>query len=500
MRLLTAVFGFLFRKVGALVGLLAILFVGYLAVQAAVPAVRHAAADLDRLEALSQERATLEQDLASLREEAAAKQFETVQALQETVGAEVEESRRAVTEKRADLERLSEDRDEICDLVQELIDLVTPGNKCQAAEAAVAAADDALGALEGGLKQAEEDAAVLGDPDLTVEQKAAHFNRDGAQSVEEQEVAAQEARLDKTRAEESKLRKAQESGAGWVVNQWSKVWRWLLAIALIVLVLPPLMRVVNYFVFMPLVHRMHRPIRLAGEPVSPNAALHCGEAQRTLPLQVRPGEVLSARSEHVRPVEGKVSSRLLYEWRSPFISFAAGLYGLSRVSGGEAGSAVTLAASDDPNAYLMRIDFEDHPGVVIHPKHMVGVVGSPSIQTRWRWGIHVLATGQVRYIMFAGTGSLIVEGHGDVVATTPAGGPLRMEQHLVMGFDSRLSVGFNRTEVFWPYLWGRTSLVDDEFTGQHPLLWQKSSAENPSNPLARSLGAVFSAIGKIFGF
>lgn len=62
----------------------------------------------------------------------------------------------------------------------------------------------------------------------------------------------------------------------------------------------------------------------------------------------------------------------------------------------------------------MRIDFTDHPGLVMHPKHVVGVIGTPELKTRWRWGIQSFATWQVRYIMFAGTGSLIVQGSGDV--------------------------------------------------------------------------------------
>ncbi len=94
---------------------------------------------------------------------------------------------------------------------------------------------------------------------------------------------------------------------------------------------------------------------------------------------------------------------------------------------------------------------------------------------------------QVHYIMFAGTGSLIVQSSGDVVATNPRGRSTRMEQNLVMGFDSRLTVGVNRTEVFWPYLRRRTPLVDDEFTGLHPLFWQKSSADGPSNPIAKDV-------------
>ena len=159
-----------------------------------------------------------------------------------------------------------------------------------------------------------------------------------------------------------------------------------------------------------------------------------------------------------------------------------------------------LATPDDPDSYLMRIDFTDHPGLVMHPRHVVGVIGAPGLRTRWRWGVLALATWQVRYIMFAGTGSLIVQGRGDVIADSPRGGSSRIEQHLVMGFDSRLVVGVDRTEVFWPYLWGRTPLVDDEFTGVHPFFWQKASTQGPSNPIAKVFDAFFSAFGKLLGF
>ena len=222
---------------------------------------------------------------------------------------------------------------------------------------------------------------------------------------------------------------------------------------------------------MPVVNRAHRPIHLAaGADARGGRPPHHARPQRTLTVDLGAGEVLSARSEHVRPVQGRIRSRLLYDWSAPFISFAAGLYGLSRVTGDERVTAATLATPDDPDSYLMRIDFTDHPGLVMRPRHVVGVIGTPELETRWRWGIQSFATWQVRYIMFAGTGSLIVQGSGDVVATNPRGRTTRMEQNLVMGFDSRLVVGVNRTEVFWPYLWGRTPLVDDEFTGSPPAL------------------------------
>ena len=39
-----------------------------------------------------------------------------------------------------------------------------------------------------------------------------------------------------------------------------------------------------------------------------------------------------------------------------------------------------------------------------------------------------------------------------------------------------------------------------EFTGLHALFWQKSSADGPSNPIAKTFDAVFSAFGKLVGF
>ena len=270
--------------------------------------------------------------------------------------------------------------------------------------------------------------------------------------------------------------------------------------AVLLVLAPGMLRIVSYFVLMPLVTRAHRPIHLAAGSEDATASLRTTAAERTLTVHLLAGEVLSARSEHVRPVQGRIRSRLLYDWSAPFISFAAGLYGLSRITGDGEATSATLATPDDPDSYLMRIDFRDHPGLVMRPRHVVGVIGTPVLETRWRWGLQSLVTWQVRYIMFAGTGSLIVQGSGDVVATNPEGRSTRMEQNLVMGFDSRLVVGVNRTEVFWPYLWGRTPLVDDEFEGSVPLFWQKSSVDGPRNPIARTFDAIFSALGKVLGF
>ena len=499
MRLISAVLGFVLRKTGLLVALVVSLFLGYLLIQALVPTVREAVADRDRLEHVAEERAALEEDLEQLRSTAAETQSKAIASLAGKVDAEIEEGRRNVTEKKAEVEDLRADRDDVCSFLQSLPERLPIGpNPCEDATRALDAADDALDTFERNLGEAEDSAAVLADPDLTNQEKLDRLGEPGDQSLQ-REIDNKDSELRQKKAEEESLEEAQASGVGWVVNQWARSWRWLATIALIALALPVALRIVSYFLLMPMVHRAHKPIHLAAGTDAATADLRSTDAQRTLTVELGADEVLFARSEHVRPVQGRIRSQLLYDWGSPFISFAAGLYGLSRITGDEGGTPATLAPND-PDSYLMRIDFEDHPGLVMHPKHVVGVIGTPELETRWRWGIQSFATWQVRYIMFAGTGSLIVQGSGDVVPTNPRGRSTRMEQNLVMGFDSRLIVGVNRTEVFWPYLLGRTPLVDDEFTGHHALFWQKSSADGPSNPIAKTFDAVFSGLGKLLGF
>ncbi|HEV2796725.1 MAG TPA: hypothetical protein VGV65_03825 [Nocardioides sp.] len=499
MRLVSAVLGFLLRKLGLVAAVVLSLFLGLLLMSALVPALREAQADRDRLVQVAQERADLEAELDDLESTYAAAQSRATESLKAEVDAEIDGGRLQVSDQRSEVD---DRRSDVCSRLESLPEKLSPigPNPCADAERALEAAEEALATFQRTLDEAEADAAVLADPMLTNEQKLERLGADAGLAPAQREIDNTETELAQTRAEEDRLKDRRGSWSGRVVDLWARSWRWLVWTAVLLVLAPGLLRIVSYFVLMPLVTRAHKRIHLAAGSEDATASLRTTVAERTLTVQLAAGEVLSARSEHVRPVQGRIRSRLLYDWSAPFISFAAGLYGLSRITGDGDATSATLATPDDPDSYLMRIDFRDHPGLVMRPRHVVGVIGTPVLETRWRWGLHSLATWQVRYIMFAGTGSLIVQGSGDVVATNPQGGSTRMEQNLVMGFDSRLVVGVNRTEVFWPYLWGRTPLVDDEFAGSDPLFWQKSSVDGPRNPIAKAFDAFFSAFGKVLGF
>ena len=274
----------------------------------------------------------------------------------------------------------------------------------------------------------------------------------------------------------------------------------VVGVALAILLARPLTRVFNYFVAIPLVTLVAKPVRLSVGEESAGAQIVVGDAVRSLGLSLTPGEVLSVRAQHLRNEPENVRGQLLYDWKSPFISFAAGLHGLSRVTSDAGAVEMTISDPEESDSYLMRIDFQDHPGLVMHPKHVVGVLGTPRLKTRWHWGWHFLATGQARYILFAGSGSLLVQGISDIVAPVPSGRASKMEQNLVMGFDSRLTVGIERTGNFISYFQGKEPLVDRVFSGPHHYFWQKTDTDGPKNAIEKGFDTVFSAIGKIFGF
>jgi hypothetical protein len=506
-RLISKVLGFVLSKAFLVVAMMVVLFVGHLTINALQEAVENR----DQLAKVVKDQQALQRDVHQLKAAQERAQEKSVENLADKTRSGVQEFEHDVAQQKSRVHDLEKIRDGACGFRGKVADALTPGSSCDAAKDAVRAAKRTLRTVQQSLDQVEHDARILSDPKLTNREKLEQLGETAGDRQLERQIKFKQARLDENRDKKQHLTEVQDSWAGQVVKQWdqsregvleewSQAWKWLLVIVLTVLLAPAIWRTVGYWVVMPAVSQAHKPIQLADASEHTSATVHTSPAERTLPIRLSDGEVLSARSEHVRPVRGKARSQILYDWSAPFISFAAGLYGLSRITGDAEGTEATLATPDDPSSYLMRIDFKDHPGVVMHPRHVVGVIGAPELVTRWSWGIQSLATWQVRYIMFAGTGSLIVQGSGDVVAGSPGDRPTKMEQHLLMGFDARLTGRVNRTEVFWPYLWGKTPLVDDEFTGPYVFFWQKSSTEERSNPAVKAFNAIFSALGKLLGF
>ena len=299
----------------------------------------------------------------------------------------------------------------------------------------------------------------------------------------ERERQALLARAQEIQAEEALIREA-----NWLWLEFQRRWPHLLLVALIIFIAPFLRRTIWYFVGMPLVSQAES-IRLSQGASS--GEVQCSKSERTLTVEVPAGRRLRARPGYIHSDRQGAKSELFFDKKAPNLSYLSGLVLLTRLEGSEVNGEVDgerqarkvmLGTPDDPDAYLMRIDLNDHPGVVLRASHVVAVIGDIKIHSTWRLkNLHAWATSQVRFIVFSGTGTLVLEGYGDVQGVSIEEGREEKRMPLVLGFDTRLKYQTRRSATFLPYLVDpeKEPLVVDVFEGTGTVFFEK-------NPTART--------------
>ena len=323
--------------------------------------------------------------------------------------------------------------------------------------------------------------------------------------------------------EEERLRRER-----WLILEFQKRWPGLLAIALLIALSPYIRRTLWYFVGLPLLTRAPA-IQLAApltasdeEDADASPQLRTFPTERTLTLPLSRGERLLARPGYILSDRRGASTALFFDRRAPNISFISGLTLLTRLEGTqppentkesdttkhaiETPREVLLGSPHDADAYLMRIDLRDHPGLVFRASRVVAVRGDIRIEARWRLlNLHAWATSQVRFLIFSGTGSLILEGYGDVSAHALHDASARAEkrQPNVLGFDTRLNYRTRRAATFLPYLLDpeREPLVVDLFEGRGTYFFEKNPAAQTRNrsPAEVVAGFFLDAIRRLLG-
>jgi uncharacterized protein (AIM24 family) len=250
----------------------------------------------------------------------------------------------------------------------------------------------------------------------------------------------------------------------------------------------------------------HRPpARIVSS--QPTGTLVKGDQGKAIEIGVTPDQPLIVRMDWVQQYSPGLSkrTRFLFEWRSPFTSYAAGLAEMTELAAANpTGSGTALLTSGhDPNAYLIALELNDHPGIVLRPGAVVGVKGRIHLRPRWHLAsLHHWIAGRVRHILFCGTGTLYVSGCGGVELAA-VGAPTVIEEALVVGYDSRTAFATVRTETFWPYFRNKTSLFDYRFDGGYAAIRQAAappSARGHANPFVRTVDAIFNALGRLLGF
>lgn len=282
-------------------------------------------------------------------------------------------------------------------------------------------------------------------------------------------------------------------------------WRVGLLVGGAVLLLPLISRAVWYFLLAP-VAAWAKPVCLT--PVRRQRGdFSCTQAFKRLTVDLGPGESLYARAACVKdyPAAAGKRTRLVWNWAAPLVSYAAGLWELTRVDGGESGCSVSLWSGDDADQQLVLINLSDHPGLVFRPRHLVGVIHQPEklrLRRKWRLlSLHAWCTLQLRYILLEGTGRVVLSALGGIEAAAPASEERCVTQSAVAGFEGHLRYAVRRNETFWPYLRGREPLFDDCFAGEgFYLVAVAGDQRGQSAGIDGWFDRIVGVVGKVLGF
>ncbi|MFU8805142.1 MAG: hypothetical protein ACNA8W_15110 [Bradymonadaceae bacterium] len=520
MKLFAAILAKLLQSGLIIAGLMAVLFVGYLALTSAAPTVRTFVEAPEQLHQIKHELRESEEAIAARNAEVVEyrRLMESIQEqiereediLREEFESNVEAVKKRAEEHKAHVIKTVEDNRSaaarsIGEVEARYCDSYNPLNwlTCQSIRRKKADFQESLElqreALTNAASRLEENAReqaenLREESARALEERTAEMQSTLNATVERLEGAeadrqALEARLEALRGEEALIYEQH-----WVVLELKERWPGLLFAALLIFFAPYLRRTFWYFVGMPIVARA-RPIEL----VSPTAKgeLRVGKSARTIEVDIATGGRLRARSGYIQSDKEGARTDLLFDWKAPNLSYLSGLVLLTRLEAGKdvpAGRQVTLGSPDDPDAYLMEIQLGDHPGVVLKARNVVAVKGDVRVRSTWRiksW--HAWATSQVRFLLFSGTGSIIVEGFGDVADLEVGDKACEKRMPLVIGFDGRLKYHTRRAATFLPYLLDptREPLVVDVFEGDGVFFYQK-------NPTSSVRGRGTERVGNFF--
>jgi hypothetical protein len=279
----------------------------------------------------------------------------------------------------------------------------------------------------------------------------------------------------------------------------------ILLVVVLALIGPTLWKLLWFFLIAPLASRA-APVRVVDRD-GPPGAVRIGAPEKSCIVPLDPAEKLIARMEWVQqytPTAAK-RTRFVWNWRAPLISLAAGLVEMTewRTERDDGADRVVLSSGLDPDQFICRIDLADHPGLVLRPRYVVAVTEGLSVRTRWNLlSLHGWIAGTLRQILFFGSGTVLIYGYGGIRPIEPGDG-CRIEEALVLGFEGNLDFATVRTETFWPYFRGKTSLFDYRFDGPGQVLAQQALAASrraAANPFRRAVDAVLGGLGKLVGF
>ena len=302
-----------------------------------------------------------------------------------------------------------------------------------------------------------------------------------------------------------------------VYNEFSLEWnkrgiKILLFTICLVLFTPPLWLVFMYYFAAAIVEKFP-PIRIkskcAGD--APEPTFH--RAARSITFTIPEGRKFYLRAQggdwgkERRDVTCR--TKLMWRWGAPLVSIAADLVELlayRNAPDAKTPGQIKLTSPRDDEVYIQQIELNGGPGLVLTPRHVIGLTDDIEVRTVWSFKLHNIISMRLRHIVFFGTGTIfIIGGRGiDVQKIEPGSSAVhKIEDGVLVGYVPGAAYSLCRTQTFWAYFRGMTSLLDYKLCGGTFLtqnLVGKQEKEVLGSGLDRFLSVLQNGIGKLLGF
>lgn len=275
-----------------------------------------------------------------------------------------------------------------------------------------------------------------------------------------------------------------------------------------ILLAPPVIKAIFYYVLAPLATKFP-PVRVLEDENAP-MPIAVQQSAVSLPFDIDSESEILVQADYLQSSSQPAIKKT--QWflnRSlPFSSIASGMFLLTRIRPPEGQSTrVIVSSQNDAFGEIGSIRLPAGAAMIIQPRSLAGVLkkaGEPiKIERCWRIAsLHAWLTMQLRFLVFHGPCELILKGCRGVRFETPEPDRPRMiNQASTIGFSANLEYRNSRCETFISYLRGKEDLFNDLFSGGHGVfVYEEMPAGGRKGGLTgRGLEGVVDASLKVFG-
>jgi len=261
-------------------------------------------------------------------------------------------------------------------------------------------------------------------------------------------------------------------------------------------------KAINFFLIAPIAKRTD-PITITPDSNNKNQSIQYDAPQKEFKFELGQDNSLIVKPGWFSlNTDGTTRTRLFWELRNPFASYAMGLVNMTEfVPDKVRAREIKIASEQDPNRDIIPVQLKDHPGYIIKHGHVVATCGKDlhmkKVWGLWDWKNWLF--GNLRYVFLTGTGTVYIHGYGSV-STNEADNPdYRIKERHLIGYDSRTAFRMIRTETFINYWLNDIPLYDIQFPGKGSFLQQQSYGQRDDKIFRSVLEDILGAVGKLLG-